>query len=289
CGAECPHESWAGGRCAVCAMPCDHPGHDAETLVCSRCGAIVPHAYVKGVCALCGGKPEFYDERLPRELFKPMENKGEVHILSYETDAYTPTTAKEPVVLKKEMCVYVPYGYDQAEKNKNPDDIIGTIPVDSIFSPVVRVNFNVEDTRVGNEMDFDKLTLEVWTNGTLRPEEAVAKAAGIMIAHMKLFLNMDGVGPEPAPEPEKEKVEIEPVDEANFTLDKTTIEDLDLSVRSFNCLKRAGINTMADLVDKTEDEMMKVRNLGRKSLEEVKKKMEDFGVSFKPGSTPIEE
>ena len=116
CGAECPHESWAGGRCAVCAMPCDHPGHDAETLVCSRCGAIVPHAYVKGVCVLCGGKPEFYDERLPRELFKPMENKGEVQILSYETDAYTPTTAKEPVVLKKEMCVYVPYGYDPAEK-----------------------------------------------------------------------------------------------------------------------------------------------------------------------------
>ncbi|MBR1647106.1 MAG: DNA-directed RNA polymerase subunit alpha [Selenomonadaceae bacterium] len=191
--------------------------------------------------------------------------------------------------LRMEMTARTGRGYDQAEKNKNPDDIIGTIPIDSIFSPVVRVNFNVEDTRVGNEMDFDKLTLEVWTNGTLRPEEAVAKAAAIMIAHMKLFLNMDGVGPEPAPEPEKEKVEIEPVDEANFTLDKTTIEDLDLSVRSFNCLKRAGINTMADLVDKTEDEMMKVRNLGRKSLEEVKKKMEDFGVSFKPGSTPIEE
>ena len=191
--------------------------------------------------------------------------------------------------LRMEMTARTGRGYDQAEKNKNPDDIIGTIPIDSIFSPVVRVNFNVEDTRVGNEMDFDKLTLEVWTNGTLRPEEAVSKAAAIMIAHMKLFLNMDGVGPEPAPEPEKEKVEVEPVDEANFTLDKTTIEDLDLSVRSFNCLKRAGINTMADLVDKTEDEMMKVRNLGRKSLEEVKKKMEDFGVSFKPGSTPIEE
>ena len=191
--------------------------------------------------------------------------------------------------LKIEMSARTGRSYDQAEKNKNPDDIIGTIPIDSIFSPVLRVNYNVEDTRVGNEMDFDKLTLEVWTNGTLRPEEAVSKAAAIMIAHMKLFLNMDGVGPEPAPEPEKEKVEVEPVDEANFTLDKTTIEDLDLSVRSFNCLKRAGINTMADLVDKTEDEMMKVRNLGRKSLEEVKKKMADFGVSFKPSSTPIEE
>ena len=161
--------------------------------------------------------------------------------------------------LKIEMSARTGRGYDQAEKNKNPDDIIGTIPIDSIFSPVLRVNYNVEDTRVGNEMDFDKLTLEVWTNGTVRPEEAVAKASAILIAHMKLFQNMDGIGPEPEPEPEKEKVELEPVDESTFTLDKTTIEDLDLSVRSFNCLKRAGINTMADLVDKTEDEMMKVR------------------------------
>ena len=191
--------------------------------------------------------------------------------------------------LKIDMTARTGRGYDQAEKNKNPDDIIGTIPIDSIFSPVLRVNYNVEDTRVGNEMDFDKLTLEVWTNGTVRPEEAVAKAAAIMIAHMKLFQNMDGVGPEPEPEPEKEKIEPEPLDEITRTLDNTTIEDLDLSVRSFNCLKRAGINTLADLTAKTEEEMMKVRNLGRKSLEEVKKKMEDFGVSFKPSSTPIEE
>ena len=191
--------------------------------------------------------------------------------------------------LRIEMSARTGRGYDQAEKNKNPDDVIGTIPIDSIFSPVLRVNYNVEDTRVGNEMDFDKLTLEVWTNGTVRPEEAVAKAAKILIAHMNLFQNMDGIGPEPEPEHEKEKIEPEPVDDSSFTLDKTTIEDLDLSVRSYNCLKRASINTLADLVDKTEDEMMKVRNLGRKSLEEVKKKMEDFGVSFKPGSTPIEE
>ena len=191
--------------------------------------------------------------------------------------------------LKMDMTARSGRGYDQAEKNKNPDDIIGTIPIDSIFSPVLRVNFNVEDTRVGNEMDFDKLTLEVWTNGTVSPEDAVAKASAILIAHMKLFQKVAGVTPAPEPEPDLEKPETDSVDEASFTLDKTTIEDLDLSVRSFNCLKRAGINTMADLVDKTEDEMMKVRNLGRKSLEEVKKKMEDFGVSFKPGSAPIEE
>lgn len=191
--------------------------------------------------------------------------------------------------LRIEMSARTGRGYDQAEKNKNPDDVIGTIPIDSIFSPVLRVNYNVEDTRVGNEMDFDKLTLEVWTNGTVRPEEAVAKAAKILIAHMNLFQNMDGIGPEPEPEPEKEKIEPEPVDDSNFTLDKTTIEDLDLSVRSYNCLKRASINTLADLVDKTEDEMMKVRNLGRKSLEEVKKKMEDFGVTFKPSNNPVED
>ena len=106
---------------------------------------------------------------------------------------------------------------------------------------------------------------------------------------MNLFQNMDGIGPEPEPEPEKEKIEPEPVDDSSFTLDKTTIEDLDLSVRSYNCLKRASINTLADLVDKTEDEMMKVRNLGRKSLEEVKKKMEDFGVTFKPSNNPVED
>ena len=191
--------------------------------------------------------------------------------------------------LRIEMSARTGRGYDQAEKNKNPDDVIGTIPIDSIFSPVLRVNYNVEDTRVGNEMDFDKLTLEVWTNGTVRPEEAVAKAAKILIAHMNLFQNMDGIGPEPEPEPEKEKIEPEPVDDSSFTLDKTTIEDLDLSVRSYNCLKRASINTLADLVDKTEDEMMKVRNLGRKSLEEVKKKMEDFGVTFKPSNNPVED
>lgn len=191
--------------------------------------------------------------------------------------------------LRIEMSARTGRGYDQAEKNKNPDDIIGTIPIDSIFSPVLRVNYNVEDTRVGNEMDFDKLTLEVWTNGTVRPEEAVAKAAKILIAHMNLFQNMDGLGPEPEPEPEKEKIEPEPPDDNTFTLDKTTIEDLDLSVRSYNCLKRASINTLADLVDKTEDEMMKVRNLGRKSLEEVKKKMEDFGVTFKPSNNPVED
>ena len=190
--------------------------------------------------------------------------------------------------LKIEMTARSGRGYDQAEKNKNPDDIIGTIPIDSIFSPVLRVNYEVTDTRVGNEMDFDKLTLEVWTNGTLRPEEALAKAASILIAHMKLFQSMDGVVFEEV-EDDKEPVDKEPDDEIAITLDKNLakpIEELELSVRSTNCLKRAGIHIVADLADKTEEEMMKVRNLGRKSFEEIKNTMDQLGVSFKQSPNP---
>lgn len=185
--------------------------------------------------------------------------------------------------LKIDMTARSGRGYEQAEKNKNPDDIIGTIPIDSIYSPVLRVNYNVEDTRVGNEMDFDKLTLEVWTDGTLRPEEAVAKAAAIMIAHMKLFQGMDTVAIDETDD-ETDANGKELVDEVTMTLDKNLakpIEELELSVRSTNCLKRAGIHIVADLADKTEEEMMKVRNLGRKSFEEIKHTMDQLGVSFK--------
>ena len=186
--------------------------------------------------------------------------------------------------LKIEMTARNGSGYEQAEKNKNPDDIIGTIPIDSIYSPVLRVNYDVQDTRVGNEMDFDKLTLEVWTNGTLRPEEAVAKAAAILIAHMNLFRSMDSVAFEEVEESNEPSVK-EVADDVSQTLDKNLtkpIEELELSVRSTNCLKRAGIHIVADLVNKTEEEMMKFRNLGRKSFEEIKHTMDQLGVSFKP-------
>ncbi len=185
--------------------------------------------------------------------------------------------------LKMEMSAQTGRGYEQAEKNKNPDDIIGTIPIDSIYSPVLRVNYNVEDTRVGNEMDFDKLTLEVWTNGTLRPEEALAKAAAVLIAHMKLFQSMDSVALDETEENDESSLK-ENDDETSVTMDKNLmkpIEELELSVRSTNCLKRAGIHIVADLVDKTEEEMMKFRNLGRKSFEEIKHTMSQLGVSFK--------
>ena len=180
--------------------------------------------------------------------------------------------------LKIEMTVERGRGYVPADKNKKPDDTIGVIPIDSIFSPVKRVNYTVQDTRVGNVTDYDRLILEVWTDGSLRPEEAVSKAAGILVMHLKLFQNMDGLPEEEEEEeatfPEEEE------DDSSKVLDMT-IEDLDLSVRSFNCLKRANINTVADLAEKTEDDMMKVRNLGRKSLEEVKKKLEELGLTLK--------
>ena len=186
-------------------------------------------------------------------------------------------TLNEDGKLKIEMTVERGRGYVPADKNKKPDDTIGVVPIDSIFSPVQRVNYTVQDTRVGNVTDYDKLILEVWTDGSMRPEEAVSKAAGILVMHLKLFQNMDGI-------PEEEEVEEttfpeEEEDTSSKVLDMT-IEDLDLSVRSFNCLKRANINTVADLTAKTEDDMMKVRNLGRKSLEEVKKKLEDLGLSL---------
>ena len=189
--------------------------------------------------------------------------------------------------LNIEMRVEKNFGYVEAEKNKRPDHVIGTIPIDSIFSPVTRVNYEVQDTRVGNEMDYDKLILEVWTNGTIKPDEAVATAADTLVNRLKLFQGMRGFVEEviasQVEEEQAESAEAQPTpeDKEKRILDMT-IEDLDLSVRSFNCLKRAGIDFVGDLVNKSEEDMMKVRNLGRKSLDEVKKKLEDIGLSLKP-------
>ena len=200
---------------------------------------------------------------------------GEVEILNPELHI---ASLGPDGALSMEITLAHGRGYVPADKNKKPDDTIGVIPIDSIFSPVKRVNYTVQDTRVGNVTDYDRLILEVWTDGSLRPEEAVSKAAGILVMHLKLFQNMDGLPEEEEEEeatfPEEEE------DDSSKVLDMT-IEDLDLSVRSFNCLKRANINTVADLAEKTEDDMMKVRNLGRKSLEEVKKKLEELGLTLK--------
>ena len=164
-------------------------------------------------------------------------------------------------------------GYIPADKNKSAQQVIGTIPVDSIYAPVLKVNYAVENTRVGNQTDFDKLTLEVWTDKTISARDALSLGAKILCDHFTLFTDLsDTIGNSCT------VVEKEP--ERPDTVMKMTIEELDLSVRSFNCLKRANINTVEDLTNKTEEEMIKVRNLGRKSLEEVEHKLAMMGLSL---------
>ena len=177
--------------------------------------------------------------------------------------------------LSMELTVAKGRGYVPAEQNKAANNAIGVIPIDSIYIPVVKCKPSVDDTRVGNVIDKGRLTLEVWTNGSIRADEAVSLAAKVLMEHLELFLNLsEGVSASESIMAEKGTTEREKV------LDMT-IEDLDLSVRSFNCLKRAGINTVEDLTNKSEEDMMKVRNLGRKSLEEVIAKLNSFGFTLK--------
>ena len=164
-------------------------------------------------------------------------------------------------------------GYVPADKNKGSQQVIGTIPVDSIYTPVLKVNYAVENIRVGNQTDFDKLTLEVWTDKTISPRDAVSLGAKILVDHFTLFTDLsDSIG--------NRSTVVEKVETQRDKVLEMTIEELDLSVRSFNCLKRANINTVEDLISKTQDEMIKVRNLGRKSLEEVEHKLAMMGLSL---------
>ncbi|MCX7779964.1 MAG: DNA-directed RNA polymerase subunit alpha [Negativicutes bacterium] len=227
---------------------------------------------------------KLYSEE-PKVIRIDFEGEGEVRgrdiIADPDVEILTPdlhiATVAQGGSLKMEMTVERGRGYVPADRNKKADHVIGVIPIDSIFSPVIKVNYTVTDTRVGNVTDYDKLTLEVWTDGSIRPEEAVSKAAGIMVAHLKLFQNIAGA---PADQDDMADHFSEPPEDAGSKILEMNIEDLDLSVRSYNCLKRAGINTVAELVQKSEEDMMKVRNLGRKSLEEVKKKLEELGLSL---------
>ena len=165
-------------------------------------------------------------------------------------------------------------GYVVSDRNKRPDMPMGEIAIDSIFTPITKVNFTVENTRVGQITDFDKLTLELWTDGSIQPEEAASLAAKILTEHLLLFINLTEHVQDVEILKEKDDKKKEKILEMN-------IEDLDLSVRSYNCLKRAGINTVEELVQRDEDEMMKVRNLGRKSLEEVQQKLAQLGLSLR--------
>ena len=166
-------------------------------------------------------------------------------------------------------------GYISADRNKAKmvTNVIGELPIDSIYTPVLKVNYNVEPTRVCQSIDFDKLNLEVWTNGIISAQEAVSLAAKILTEHLNLFVDLSDAG-------SNTEIMVEKDDKGKEKVLEMTIEELDLSVRSFNCLKRAGINTVEDLINKSEEEMMKVRNLGRKSLEEVIWKMNSLGFNL---------
>ena len=199
-----------------------------------------------------------------------IKSDGEVEVLNPELHI---ATLGNGATLNMEITLSHGRGYVPADRNKAQQNIIGVIPVDSIYTPVYKVNYTVENTRVGNMTDFDKLTIEVWTDSTISARDAVSLGAKILCDHFTLFTDLsETVG-------SKSTV----VEKAETQRDKVlelTIEELDLSVRSFNCLKRANINTVEDLISKTEDEMMKVRNLGRKSLEEVINKLAMMGLSL---------
>lgn len=202
---------------------------------------------------------------------KDIQSDADVEIMNPELHI---ATLNKDADLNMEITVAKGRGYSVADKNKVPNQPIGVIPVDSIFTPISKVNYFIENTRVGQVTDYDRLTMEIWTNGTIAPDEAVAFAAKIMSDHLDLFMQfVDNV--------KNVEIMVKKEDEKKEKILEMSIEELDLSVRSSNCLKRAGINLVDDLVKKTEDEMMRVRNLGRKSLDEVTQKLASLGLSLK--------
>ena len=196
---------------------------------------------------------------------------SEVEILNPELHI---ATLDEGAKLNMELTLDKGRGYVPSENNKNEHTPIGVIPVDSIYNPVVKVNYDVENTRVGQQTDYDRLIIEVWTNGVLTAKEAISWAAKILSEHLKLFTDL-------SQDASNSEIMVEKAGDGKDKILEMTIEELDLSVRSFNCLKRANINTVEDLTEKTEEDMMKVRNLGRKSLEEVIAKLQSLGFALK--------
>ena len=202
-----------------------------------------------------------------------IQHDSDIEILN--PDQVIATLCGKDAKLYIELTITKGRGYVSADKNKSEDLPIGMISIDSIYTPIERVNTTVENTRVGQSTDYDKLTLDVYTNGTLSPDEAVALAAKVLSEHLALFINLSEVaegapviaGPAEAP--------------TTKSVDSMSIEELELSVRSFNCLKRANINTVGELCSKTAEDMMKVRNLGKKSLDEVLEKLKEMGLSLK--------
>ena len=208
----------------------------------------------------------------------PCEVKAKDIVVDDELEFVDPeahiATLNEDAHLQMTLTVDSGRGYVSADKNKYPNMPIGVIPIDSIFTPIKKVNYSVSDTRVGQITDYDKLTLEVWTDGSVQPDEAISLAAKILTEHLTLFVGLT-----------EQVTTIAFTDQEDDKKEKVlemTIEELDLSVRAYNCLKRAGINTISELVQRNQEDMMKVRNLGRKSLEEVEQKLEVLGLSLRP-------
>ena len=195
---------------------------------------------------------------------------GTVEILNPELHI---ATVSEGGSLVMELTADMGRGYNTAEKNKKDDQPLGLLPIDSIYTPVKKVNYSVENPRVGQMVDYDKLTIKVWTDGSLKPYEALSLAAKVMTGHLELFIDLSEAT-------KNTKVMVEKEESKKEKVLEMSIEDLELSVRSFNCLKRANIATVEDLANKTESDMMKVRNLGKKSLDEVTNKLHALGLDF---------
>ncbi|ABS20505.1 DNA-directed RNA polymerase subunit alpha [Bacillus cytotoxicus] len=196
---------------------------------------------------------------------------SDVEILN--PDLYIATLAKD-AHFRVRLTAKRGRGYTPADANKSEDQPIGVIPIDSIYTPVSRVTYQVEKTRVGQVANYDKLTLDVWTDGSIGPKEAISLGAKILTEHLNIFVGLTD-------EAQNAEIMVEKEEDQKEKVLEMTIEELDLSVRSYNCLKRAGINTVQELANKTEEDMMKVRNLGRKSLEEVKHKLEELGLGLR--------
>ena len=222
----------------------------------------------------------------PKTAYIEYEGEGIVHASDIQADQdihimnpdlVIATLSGKKTKLFIELTITKGRGYVSADKNKSEETKIGIIPIDSIYTPVQRVNVTVENTRVGQQTDFDKLTLDVTTNGTLPPDEAVSLAARVLSEHLSVFIDLSDNA-------KTTEIMAEPIDDDKTKALEMSIDELELSVRSYNCLKRAGINTVQELCSKTPDEMMKVRNLGRKSLDEVLEKLKELGLKLNMGT-----
>lgn len=270
---------------AVTAIKIDGILHEFSTITGVREDVTNVILNIKGLCL------KMYTD-VPQVLRINKKGEGDVTaadiIANSDVEILNPdlhlATMDKDAKLDMEIYVNQGRGYVPADKNKKPEHTIGVIPVDSIYSPIIRVKFEVTDTRVGNVTNYDRLTLEIWTDGSITPEDAISKAAGILISHLQLFQKEAEEIVQVPPQPQavvEEELPTDTVQENQEKILNMNIEDLDLSVRSNNCLRRAGINTVGDLTKKSEEDMMKVRNLGRKSLDEVKKKMVELGFALK--------